>query len=385
MPLILYSYLLSEMVAPFLASLTILTAIMFLGRLLQIFDAVFTLGIGLVDFGRLSLYIIPKIMMFSLPLSAMFGVILCFSRLGSDNELLALRAGGISPHRLVPPVIIFSLVISLMAGYSSMNLMPQGLINLKRLMLKLAQDRVDRTIRPGSFSESLGGFVIYVDKIGNDGEWQSIYIFDNRKKENPVIVTAGSGRLSADYEKVELALHLDRGAITVGNQERMQHIDFERYSLSLPLPMSRGDATPSKHAERSQASLKEIINRDGLTSKNGIWAFIEYQQRWSLTVGCFILTMLGLPFAARSAPGRKQVAVPVGLALFLGYYILISYSETLAEQVKSNLILILWLPNIIYGGLALFNLSLMGRESSGRLEALLAWPGQQLKRLKSAD
>ena len=364
-----------------MASLTILTAIMFLGRLLQIFDTVFALGIGPADFARLTFYILPKLMMFSLPLASMFGVILCFGRLGADNELLALRAGGTGPAKIVPPVLIFALAISALTGYFSMVLMPQGLVNMKLLMLKLAQEKIDRGIRAGSFSNSLGGIVIYVDHIDRDnGQWQTVYIYDGRNEEHPVTVTAGRGRLTADYENLELVLHLQHGAIDAGGAEKMQHIEFESYALSLAVPMSRGNNAPSKHAEMGQQRLHEIIASEGKTSQNGRDALIEYQQRWSLAVGCFLLTMLGLPFAARTAPGRKQTAVPIGIACFLTYYILFSYSETLAEQGRFNMILVLWLPNILFGSLALLNLTMMGRESISRLETFWALPGHLLKK-----
>jgi hypothetical protein len=91
MPLLLYSFLLSEIAAPFWASLVILTGVLFLGQLLQTFGLVFALGIGVVDFLRL-VYLLPKLMMFSLPLASMLGVILGFNRLVADNEFLALRA-----------------------------------------------------------------------------------------------------------------------------------------------------------------------------------------------------------------------------------------------------------------------------------------------------
>ncbi|MDA8419134.1 MAG: LptF/LptG family permease, partial [Desulfobacteraceae bacterium] len=134
MPRLLYSYLLSEITAPFLGSLVVLTGALFLGQLLQSFDLVFALGIGLADFLRLTLYLLPKMMMFSLPLAGMLGVILAFNRLGVDNEFLALRAAGVRLRQIITPVAVFALAVSLMAGYSTIVLMPRGLLSLEGLM-----------------------------------------------------------------------------------------------------------------------------------------------------------------------------------------------------------------------------------------------------------
>ncbi len=50
MPLILYSYLAAEILAPFFASLLILNGVLFTGRLMQVIDMIFTLNIEAVDF-----------------------------------------------------------------------------------------------------------------------------------------------------------------------------------------------------------------------------------------------------------------------------------------------------------------------------------------------
>lgn len=371
MPLLLYSYLLSEMAAPFLASLAILTAVLFLGQLLQTFNLVFGLGIGVADFLRLTLYLLPKLMMFSLPLASMLGVILGFNRLGADHEFLALRAAGVSLRQIVTPVVIFAVVVMGIAGYSTVVLMPQGLVNTNILMLKLAREKIDRGLQAQSFSDSLAGIIVYVDRIDqSSGQWQGVYLYDGRQAARPLTITAKTASLSADYTNLLLGLQLTEGTVDFLDGELSQHIDFKTYNLNLPVVAPSGllDSKRHKPTEMTQTELLTAAAELGDTV-SGRTMLIEYHQRLTLAVGCFVLTLLGLPFAARYRPGARQIAVPCGLLAFLLYYVLFSFAETLAEQGGGlPLPVLLWAPNCLF--LALAGMATLRLDQ----ESLLPWP-----------
>jgi len=365
MPLLLYSYLLSEMAAPFWASLAILTGVLLLGQLLQTFRLILALGIGWADFLRLTLYLIPKLMMFSMPLASMLGVILGFNRLGADHEFLALRAVGVKLRQIITPVVIFALAIMLMAGYSSIVLMPKGLINMEVLMLKLAREKIDRGIQEQSFSDSMAGIVVYVDRIDPvSGQWQGVYLYDGRTPERPLTITAKAASLSADYDSLLLGLHLTDGTMDFLDQERSQHVDFKKYSINLPvvIPEAFANNLEAKPSAMSQGQLLTAAQHYGDSPRARVM-LVEYHQRLTLAAGCFILTIIGLPLAARSHPGVRSVAVPLGLFIFLSYYVLFSFAETLAEQNVLPTVLTLWTPNLLFMSLAMFVILRMDQES----------------------
>ncbi len=363
MPLLLYSYLLSEMAAPFWASLAILTGVLFLGQMLQTLTLVFAIGIGWADFLRLTLYLLPKLMMFSLPLASMLGVILGFNRLGADNEFLALRAAGVRLKHVIVPVTIFALTVTLMAGYSTIVLMPKGQVNMKVLLLKLSREKIDRAIKEQAFSHSLGGIVAYVDRIDPDSrQWQEVYLYDGRRSETPMTITAKAATLDVDYQNLLLGLRLTDGTIDYLDQELSRHIDFKSYSLSLPVPLP--NALQVHGVSPTEMSQTQLLTAAAETNDPPLARAlrVEYQQRLILACGCFILTLLGLPFAARSRPGARPIAVPIGLLLFLLYYVLFSFAETLAKQGSGSIPLILWTPNLLFLALTAVVISRMDRE-----------------------
>ena len=98
---------------------------------------------------------------------------------------------------------------------------------------------------------------------------------------------------------------------------------------------------------------------------------IEYHQRLALPIGCFILTILGLPLAMQSKPGRRSVGVPLGLLFFILYYILLTAGKTVSESGKIPIEQAMWLPNLVFAALTLYFLRRSAREfSSSFIEKL---------------
>jgi lipopolysaccharide export system permease protein len=178
MPRLLYTYLINQVLAPVYASLIILTSILFLSKLIPILDIILGYNIGLSDFFRLYAYFTPQLLLFALPMSSMMGVILGTTHLNNENELMVLKASGISLYRMLPPVILVGLSVALLTGFFSIYLMPAGNRAKVELAFQLAKEKVERSIPEKRFSESLGDIVLYADSIDRNTQiWKGVYIF----------------------------------------------------------------------------------------------------------------------------------------------------------------------------------------------------------------
>src|SRR3990172_13090606 len=110
---IVRSYILRECLTPFILALGILTCVFLLGNLIQLTNLVINKGVSLSTIGRVFLLYIPVLLGYTLPLSCLISVALAFSRLSSDNEILALRASGVHLGRLLTPLILLGFIVSL--------------------------------------------------------------------------------------------------------------------------------------------------------------------------------------------------------------------------------------------------------------------------------
>lgn len=378
-PLLLYTYLLTEMLAPFFAALLVINAVLFLGRLVPMLDEIFSLGVGMGDFLRVVAYITPSMLLFSLPMAAMMAVIIAFTRLAGDLEIMAFKASGISLPRMLPPVVFFGLLTGLLTLLTATVLIPRGVTAMDQLLLHMAKERIEEGVQAKTFSEGLGEVVLYVDEVTTDNRsWRGVYLSDLRDQENPLTISAQGGNLRADPAGSRVVLNLTDGSLHRTTGDKSQTIFFQRYQLELPLP-SPTMGSPDRSG-MTQAQLRQKIAELEPEDHQRYRYISEYHQRLALPVGCFLLAMLGLSLSQLGQSSRLALGVPLGLASFVAYYVLLTAAKALAEQGQLPMVLAIWLPNLLFlllGGYLLWRSALeLGNPWLERLLLL----GQQVGR-----
>lgn len=377
---LLHSYLIGELLAPFFASFVILYSVFFLVRLIPLLEVVLDLGIGLADFVRLFSYIFPHLLLYVIPMAGMTGVIIGFTRLTNDRELLAFKTCGLSLRRMLPPVLLLAAAVAALTGWFSIRLIPAGEVAMRQLMYQLAKEKIDKGIKEKKFTEALGEVVIYVNETGEDGAWKGVYVSDMRGRQQPVIIMAKNGQMQADISRMAVTIFLEDGTLhSVGGFDS-QTVRFRRYQLSIPLkPPTRidgDDVTQLSKSSMSQAQLLEAARRPDAHPQDVITFMTEYHHRLAMPVGCLILSLLGLPLGLQAGPGRRAAGIPLGLFFFVLYYIVSTVGKVLAEDKAVPVPAGMWLPNLLFAALTLFIFSRAEQERPvvpEPLDAALRW------------
>lgn len=380
-PFLLNSYLVREMLGPFFASLLIINAIFFLGRLIPFLNVIVDLGVGFGDFIRLFSYLFPNMLLYSIPLSSMFGVVVAFTRLANDGEIMAMKAAGIGISRMLPAVLVVSLCTGLLTAYSSLVLGPASYRAMQMMMFNLVKEKVTQGVKAREFSEGMGKYVIYAEQVDSDsGQWAGIYMADMSMKGAPAITVARSGHLSSDLENMSLSFVLEDGSIHRSEGATTQTILFENYELEIPITLPLGVERQKGRVSKYGMSLTELqdnARRVGAKSELGIALLLQYHERFVLPVGCFVLSLLGFVLGLEAGVGRRAIGIPLGLLSYIVYWILFSMGRTLAEDQALPVAIALWLPNLLYFPLALFLVFRAAREKSliagGKWLGLLAF------------
>ncbi len=353
LPLLLYSYLTAEILAPFLASFLIMNSVFFLVKLIPFLNVVLELNIGFADFLRLFSYLFPNMFLYSMPMAAMMGMIIAFSRLSSDAEILAFKASGISIYTILPPVIMVSLVIAGITGYFSIKLIPAGEIAMKHLLFQLAKEKIDKGIKEHAFTEALGDIVVYVQSIDKiTGQWQNVWVSDMRGQTVPSITMAKSGAMVGDTQKMQVTIILENGSLNRPDGAYTQTVTFDRYQINIPLHIPSiidgTDVTQQSSSSMTMTQLQLAATQLGRDSKEGRDKLVHYHKRLVLPVGCFILSLLALPFGLQARAGRGAIGIPLGLGCFILYYVLFTVGKNLAEDSALPVGLAMWTPNLIF-------------------------------------
>jgi lipopolysaccharide export system permease protein len=365
MPRLLYTYLTNEILAPFYASLVILTSILFLGELVTILDNILRYDISLADFFRLYAYISPEILLFSLPMASMMGVILGTSQINNENELMVLKACGISLYRMLPPVVLVALGTSLLTGAFSVYLIPAGNRAKAELAFELAREKLERSMQEKKFSKRLGDIVLYTDRIDQQtGAWSGVYISDLRDPAHPVTIIAQGGSFSADSATGILSLSLHDGILNRTAANVVESINFDSYDMRLPL--ENPSRNPLARTGKSTMTQKELLTEAARLGKNtptGATYLNEFNKRLALPVTCFILTLLGFPLGFLSGPHHRTVGIPLGLAIFILYYVLLTGAKAVSESLTLPAAVAMWLPSLFFFVITLVFLRSVARET----------------------
>src|ERR1043166_6394328 len=116
-------------------ALVLLTAILFTqqtGRFAEI--AIYTdLPFSLA--GEIAAALLPSVLILTLPVAVLAGVVIGFSRMGSDSEIVAIRASGVGTWSLLWPVLIIGIVGTSAATYLHFKEAPQAARDLRRVAL----------------------------------------------------------------------------------------------------------------------------------------------------------------------------------------------------------------------------------------------------------
>ena len=363
LPLLYYSYLATEMLAPFFASFVIMNGVFFLVKLIPFLDVVLELEIGFADFVRLFSYLFPNMFLYSIPMAAMLGVTIGFSRLANDSEILAFKASGIGLYHVLPPLILVSLGVALITSYFSIKLIPAGDSAMQQMMYQLAKEKIDKGIKERAFTEALGDLVVYIDSIDHQtGQWHNVWVSDMRDRALPAITMARSGTMESNLDRMLVTLVLREGSMHIPEESSAQTVSFDTYVINIPVqPHARPPGTKTR-GTMNMIQLHEQATTVGLDSEEGRSYLTEFHKRLVLPVGCLFLCLLGMPLGLQAGPGKRAIGVPFGLALYIIYYLMFSMSRTISIDSALSIPLVMWLPNTCFFLLALFSIYRVAHE-----------------------
>ncbi|MGE0084720.1 MAG: LPS export ABC transporter permease LptF [Desulfococcaceae bacterium] len=353
-------YLFMEMLFPFFINVMFFLFVFLLTEILQITNMIVNYNIGLFRIFRLLICTMPYFLVFVIPMSVMMSVLLTFLRMSADNEITALRSGGVSIYQLLPAVLSFCLLGCLLTGFMIMEGMPRGRASVKQITLDIAKSGIDIGLKERTFNNMFQGVMLYVNKIDmRSKELIDVFIQDERNGDAAVTVIAPRAKMFSEPEKLLFQLRLFNGTINHANLEKrsVNTVRFDTYDLTLDLRNAASGIGlgPKNEKEMKLGELQKYIQENS-GSKTGRYysALLEFHKKFSIPFACFALGILAVPLGIQSKTARKSFGLGLGLFLFLFYYLLLSAGMVFGETGKYPPLLGMWMPNIVTGGIGIF-------------------------------
>jgi lipopolysaccharide export system permease protein len=162
---------------------------------------------------------------------------------------------------------------------------------------------------------------------------------------------------------------------------------------TIPAPPDQGTVTTQIAAlEAQRLRLDDTAN---LMNSYGV----EIHKKFALAVACFVFVLLGAPIALRFPRGGVGLTIGVSLFVFALYYVCLIAGESIAKRGLMPAVVSMWMANVIFGLIALWLLSRMGREGStarggdmkemfgairGTIRSKIGWKDRRVRRERLA-
>jgi lipopolysaccharide export system permease protein len=371
-------YILREILSPLAMGLAVFTFILLVGRIFKLSELVINKGVDLLDVLRLFMFILPNFLVFTIPMAFLLGVLLAFGRLSSDHELIAMKASGISLFQLLPPVVIVSLLCYLVAAFMAIYALPWGSNNFRNTLYEIARTKVHIELKPRVFNDSFSGLVFYVDDVNTRGDtMEGVLIQDERDKDKSQVILSRVAQLGSDPERAEVILILEDGSIHIkDHKERFyRKIDFDSYRMKLNIGESLGALRRARtlDSEKSIGELKEKIKGKQAAGEEAIQERVVLNEKYAIPFASIVFGLLGIAVGVRPPRSGRSYSLVKSLAIIMGYYVLMTATETVAERGMLLPWMATWIPNIVFLLLGIYLLVLRGLEKRSPFEEWLDW------------
>lgn len=286
---------------------------------------------------------LPLFILWSFPIAALIAAVFTIYGMTTHREIMAAKAGGISFHRLVVPLLVVGVLLT-GAGLALTELVPRA----NRISAQILRDEDPRRNWRAEFVyRSESGLTWQVQRLtAADGRMTSIVI-----ERPPTDETAGIHvtAASATYEP-ESGWTLQRGILRrllpdsterafEFEQLRMAGVDEEPHEL-LESPKEPNELT---YMEIDR--LARIIQRTGGNAQE---LLTKREQKLAIPMAVLVVILLGAPLATSNRRGGTAYGVGLSLGAVILYLLLFKIAGALGEAGTFTPLTAAWLPNILF-------------------------------------
>jgi LPS export ABC transporter permease LptG/LPS export ABC transporter permease LptF len=375
-------YVLREILPPLFLSLLIFTFILTLPPVMEQLESLVAKGVTFGVAARMLATLVPQALGLTIPMSLLVGVLIGLGRMSGDREAVALLACGVSPYRLLRPILALVLVAGAAHLYVMIAAIPDANQTFRELSYEIVSKRVENDVRPQVFFEDFPGWVLYARDIPqNRSGWKDVLVADTSKPEAVVLYMARQGRLVLDRVKRTVALVLHDGTRYSSSGPNGRQVETYRFSSDLIVKLDPESVFSRMALQRGLAELTipELLTQAAAKRRAGLpphQEIIYLEQKFSFPVACLVFGIIGLALGMTVAREGKVAAFVVGIAVIFCYYILLYLAEALAKGYYGRLgaggtelvaHLTRWAPNLVLLPFGILALIWRARWAEGRI------------------
>jgi LPS export ABC transporter permease LptG/LPS export ABC transporter permease LptF len=366
-------YVIREVLPPTLLALLIFTFILELPPLMDEMERLVAKGVPWTTVAHIILLLIPQALGLTIPMALLVGLLIGLGRMSTDREAVALLACGVSPYRLLRPVLALAGVAFAATMFVMIEALPDSNQHYRQILFDILSKKVESEIRPRLFYQQFPGWTLYPRDEAPKGEsgWKDLLVANTSKANAPELYLASRGRVVLDPVKRTVELILTNGtkyapgaAPGEANTTRFAEqliLRLDPNTVFPPLDLARG------LTEKTIKDLRSDIADKRKRQESPHNEIMAIHAKFSIPTACVVFAVIALALGMTVARGGKLGGFVVGIGVIFAYYIAMFLAESLAKGHRIPAEYARWIPNIVLGPFGIVALILRARHAEGRL------------------
>jgi lipopolysaccharide export system permease protein len=345
----IYRYTIREILPVFAAGMALAVFTVLATRMLSITELIITRGVPSSRVMGLIGYLLPDVVHFSLPATALIAVVMAFLRMSADSEIIALKASGVSLYQLMPPVLVMALAAAAVSAWLGTTASPWGQRAFRDLIYSIARSQADVAIKERVFSEPFKGVVFYVHSYDTrEKVMKDVFVADRRDKSMTSTVVAREARLINHPDRRSITIRFTGGTVFVTdkNLASSRTVAFSSYDLTIGLK-DLIESLSARDRSQKEMTAAELVRRMAEVDKSSMQyneIVIELLEKVSLPIAVFLMAVIGVPLGVYMRGKGRFSGVGASLAVFVAYYLCLMGSRNIGESGYLPPAAVVWLP-----------------------------------------
>ena len=295
---------------------------------------------------------VPYFMNMFSPLFVFITVIFFTSRMAANSEIIAILSCGVSYRRMMVPYMVSAALIALLSLSLNLWVIPRANIHRVKFESTYVKHKNPFSTNNVHYQVDTGKFV-YVSSFSS---WNNTaYEFTIEDIKDNKLVSKLSAE-TAVWDSTKGCWKLNRYFIRDYTEGLEDHVRTGA-RLDTVLNLTVTDFYRNKNTVETLpiSQLENLIAQQKLRGdSNVMYALIEKHTRYALPFSAFILTIIGVSLSSRKRRGGIGLNIGIGIALSFTYILFLRFSQMFVYSGAMSPMLALWLPNVIFGIVAIF-------------------------------
>jgi lipopolysaccharide export system permease protein len=227
-------YLLRQLIAPFCFSLAAATSLMLLNQIAKRFGALVGKGLPWSVITEVFVLSLPFILAMTIPMAVLLAVLYAFSHLAADNEVMALRATGVSVPQMLRPLLVWGVVMSALTFLFIDFVLPNSNARLRGLLIDIGRKKPTFELREQVINEvPPSKYFLRSSRIdGATGLLRGVTIYDVGDENVRRVIYADSGFMAYAPGGRDLTLRLYDGLIHQYRSDEADRFQVTRFATN---------------------------------------------------------------------------------------------------------------------------------------------------------